>query len=71
MRIHEGTFAYDLEQLRDPRTQLLLKWRFRIFNLSPIEQVVYTGEADTREEAEKKARAQIVQLKAAKNESAA
>ena len=56
MRIHEGDFAYDLEQPRDPLTQLALKWRYRIFRVRPMEELVSSGEADTREEAEKNAR---------------
>ncbi len=56
MRIHEGDFAYDLEQPRDPLTQLALKWRYRIFRVRPREELVSSGEADTREEAEKEAR---------------
>jgi len=62
MRIHEGNFAYDLEQPRDPQTQLVLNWRFTVFQLRPTEQVVARGEADTREEAEKKAKSTITRL---------
>lgn len=63
MRIHESDFAYDLEQPRDPLTQLALKWRYRIFRVRPAEELVSSGEAETREEAEKKARAVIAGLR--------
>lgn len=62
MRIHESGFAYDLEQPRDPQTQLALNWRFTVFQLRPTEQVIARGEADTRAEAEKKARSMISRL---------
>lgn len=62
MRIHEGNFAYDLEQPRDPQTQLALNWRFTVYQLRPSEQVLAKGEADTRVEAEKKAKSTISRL---------
>lgn len=62
MRIHEGNFAYDLEQPRDPQTQLALNWRFTVFQLRPTEHVIARGEGGTREEAEKKARSTITRL---------
>ena len=62
MRIHEGNFAYDLEQPRDPQTQLALNWRFTVYQLRPSEQVLVKGEADTRAEAEKKAKSTISRL---------
>ncbi len=71
MRIHEGTYAYDLEQLRDPQTQLPLHWKFKIFQLRPVEKVVCSGEAETREDAEKKARSTIARLETEKHKSAA
>lgn len=62
MRIHEGNFAYDLEQPRDPQTQLALNWRFTVYQLRPSEQILAKGEADTRAEAEKKAKSTISRL---------
>jgi hypothetical protein len=59
MRIHEGNFAYDLEQPVDPLTQLRSKWRFTLYKVRPMEQKLVSGEADTREAAEKKARAEL------------
>ncbi|HKN31854.1 MAG TPA: hypothetical protein VJX16_01285 [Terriglobales bacterium] len=53
MRIHEGKFAYDLEQLRDPETQVRAQWKYRVYELRPAEKVLISGEAGTRAEAEK------------------
>lgn len=62
MRIHEGEFAYDLEQQRDPSTQLLGNWKYTVFRLRPAEMVVSRGEAPTREEAETRAQDDIARL---------
>ena len=62
MRIHEGNFAYDLEQIRDPQTQLVLNWRFTVFQLRPVEEAILRGEAPTRPEAEKKAKGALSRL---------
>jgi hypothetical protein len=62
MRIHDGDFAYDIEQPRDPLTQLPLSWKYRLFRVRPKEEILESGEAETREEAEKKARAALRKL---------
>lgn len=63
MRIyHEANFAYDLELGRDPQTQLALNWRFTVYRMRPIEEVVVRGEAPTRVDAERKAKSAISRL---------
>jgi hypothetical protein len=62
MRFHEGDFAYDIEQLRDPQTRLFSAWRFTIYKLRPVEAVITRGQADTRELAEAQARTIISNL---------
>jgi hypothetical protein len=62
MRIHEGDFAYDLEQPVDPLTQLRSKWKFTLYKVRPTEQKLAWGEAETRESAEKKARAELAKV---------
>jgi len=62
MRIHEGNFAYDLEQLRDPSTQLPGQWKYTIYRLRPVDERVASGEAATREQAEKKAKAALTRI---------
>lgn len=63
MRIHDkGDYAYDLEQVVDPMTQLRKGWAYHVFHLRPTEQVLDGGEAATREEAEKEAKRVIGRL---------
>lgn len=62
MRIREGDFGYDIEQLRDPLTQIRSNWQFRIFRLHPAEVVISRGEAPTRAAAEKKAKAAMAKM---------
>ena len=63
MRIyHEANFAYDLELFRDPQTQLALNWRFTVYRIRPIEEIVARGEAPTRVDAERKAKSAISRL---------
>lgn len=59
MRIHEGDFAYDLEQPVDPLTQHRSKWKFTVFKVRPSEMKLASGEAETREAAETRARAEL------------
>lgn len=62
MRIHEGDFAYDLEQPVDPQTQLRSTWRFTLYRVKPTDEKLGSGEAPTRAEAEKKARSALAKL---------
>ncbi|HEX5435063.1 MAG TPA: hypothetical protein VFY05_12555 [Candidatus Angelobacter sp.] len=71
MRIHEGDFAYDLEQPPDPLTQLRTKWKFTVYKIRPAEQKLASGEADTREAAEKKARTELARVARASGPRAA
>jgi hypothetical protein len=71
MRIHEGNFAYDLEQPVDPMTQLRSKWKFTLYKVRPVEQKLASGEADTREAAEKKAKSELAKAARASGSKAA
>jgi hypothetical protein len=63
MRIHDkGDYAYDLEQTVDSATQLRTGWNFRVFLLRPTEQVIESGQAKSREEAEKQAKRVISKI---------
>ena len=62
MRVHEGNFAYDIEQERDLRTQLLSGWRFTVYRVHPVETVLTRGQAPTREAAEAEAKQIISKL---------
>jgi hypothetical protein len=71
MRIHEGDFAYDLEQPIDPLTQLRSRWKFTLYKVRPAEHKLASGEAETREAAEKKARAALAKIAASGGSRAA
>ncbi|HLJ90740.1 MAG TPA: hypothetical protein VKZ53_28295 [Candidatus Angelobacter sp.] len=62
MRIHEGNYAYDLEQTKDPLTQVRLNWKFTLYELHPVEHILRSGEAETRELAEKRAKSELAKL---------
>ena len=63
MRIHDkGDYAYELQQSIDPRTQLRGAWKYRVFRVRPIEQMVDEGEAQTREQAEKLAKRAVSRM---------
>lgn len=70
MRIHEGNFAYDIEQARDPLTQLALNWKFTVYALWPIEQALSRGEAESFEGAERRAKRIISDLESQKSRAA-
>ena len=52
MRIYEGDYAYEIEQILDPETQLRTGWRYKIYRVRPGDQLLRSGEASSREEAE-------------------
>ena len=52
MRIYEGDYAYEIEQILDPETQLRKGWRYKIYRVRPGDQLLHSGEAATREAAE-------------------
>jgi hypothetical protein len=52
VRIHEGDYAYEVERVVDPATQIQLAWRYNIYRIRPIDRLVNSGEAETREAAE-------------------
>ena len=56
MRIHEGDYAYEVERVLDPATQVQVAWRYNIYQVRPIDQLVGSGEAETREDAEQAGR---------------
>jgi hypothetical protein len=52
VRIHEGDYAYEVERVIDPATQVHTSWRYNIYRIKPIDQLVQSGEAPTKEAAE-------------------
>ncbi len=53
MRIYEGDYAYEIERIIDPGTQLVSGWRYNVYRIRPAEELLSSGQVATREEAEK------------------
>lgn len=53
MRIYEGDFAYEIEPVVDRATQVSSGWRYNIYRVRPQNQILRSGQADTKEAAEK------------------
>jgi hypothetical protein len=52
VRIHEGDYAYEVERVLDPATQVQVAWRYNIYRVRPTDQLANSGEAESREAAE-------------------
>lgn len=52
MRIYEGNYAYEVEQVLDPATLIRAGWRYKVYRVRPVEQVLSSGDVPTREGAE-------------------
>ncbi len=52
MRIYEGAYAYEIERIVDPRTQLVSGWRYKVYRIRPVEDLLSTGQTSSRSEAE-------------------
>jgi len=71
MRIHEGDYAYEVRQVRDPLTQLTKAWQYVVYRVRPIDQIVERGDLATREAAERRAKMRLSQLLMPERESRA
>ena len=63
MRFYEGDHAYEVERVLDPATQLYRGWRYKVYRVRPSHELLRSGEAPTKEEAEeggKKALAAVI-----------
>jgi len=56
MRIYEGDYAYEIERILDPATQVSTGWRYNIYRVRPLDQLLRSGTAATKEEAEEAAK---------------
>ncbi len=64
MRIYEGDYAYEIERAVNPETQLTSGWRYNVYRIRPVDELLHSGMAATREEAEKtgsEALAEVIQ----------
>jgi hypothetical protein len=74
MRFYEGDYAYEIERLLDPATQLQTGWRYNVYRIRPVQELLRSGEAATQEEAEKagkKSLAEVMKTEAKATEGAA
>ena len=52
MRIYEGNYAYEIEQVIDPATLIPLGWKYNLYRVRPINQLLQSGTVQTKEAAE-------------------
>ena len=62
MRIYEGDYAYEIEQMLHPQTQVPTGWRYNVYRIRPWDQLIRTGKAATRDGAERAGKAAITDL---------
>ncbi len=54
MRIYEGDYAYEIERILDPATQVSSGWRYNVYRIRPRDELLRSGEAASKEQAEQK-----------------
>ena len=52
MRIYEGDYAYEIESVIDPGTQVPSGWRYKVYRVRPRDELLRSGDAQTKEAAE-------------------
>ncbi len=62
MRIYEGDYAYEIERRLDPATQVSSGWRYNVYRVRPRDELLRSGEAATKEEAEEKGKRLLVEV---------
>lgn len=62
MRIYEHDHAYEIERVMDPATRLYTGWRYNVYRIRPGQELLRTGQAATREEAEKAGKRALAQI---------
>ena len=62
MRIYENDYAYEIEPVLDPATLVGAGWRYKVYRIRPVEQVMQSGHAATKEAAEKAGRQALAEL---------
>ena len=72
MRIYEGDYAYEIESAIDPVTRVGKGWRYNVYRVRPQDQLLRSGTAPSREEAEKSGKKVLAELQKAegRNEGA-
>jgi hypothetical protein len=68
MRFYEGDYAYEIERVLDPATQVHSGWRYNVYRVRPTHDLLRSGEAPTQEEAEKAGKKKLADLVKAERE---
>ena len=56
MRIYEDNYAYEIEQKIDPATLVPSGWKYNVYRVRPVNQLLQSGTAESREAAEHEGR---------------
>lgn len=74
MRIYEGDYAYEIESVVDPATQISSGWRYKVYRIRPRDELLRSGDARTKEAAEqlgRRALAEVLRIQPTPHEPAA
>ena len=63
MRIYEGDYAYEIEPEIDLVTRVGKGWRYNVYRVRPQDQLLRSGSAQSREEAEKAGEKVLAELR--------
>lgn len=62
MRFHEGDYAYEIERVRDPATQVQSGWRYNVYRVRPGLELLRSAEARTKEAAERAGKRELARV---------
>jgi hypothetical protein len=62
MRIYEGNFAYEIEQVLDPATLVSSGWRYKVYRVRPVDELLRSGEAESKEAATQAGRRELAEI---------
>jgi hypothetical protein len=63
MRIHDGDYAYEVGQQRDPLTQLLSSWKYSVYRVRPRDEAIESGSGESRADVERKAKSVLAKVR--------
>jgi hypothetical protein len=62
MRIYEGNYAYEIEQVLDPATKVGSGWRYNIYRVRPRDELLRSGQAETKDSAEQAGKRALAEM---------
>jgi hypothetical protein len=65
MRIYEDDYAYEIERVLDPLTEILKGWRYKVYRVRPRDEMLQSGEVGSKEAAELAGRRALEEIKKA------